>query len=294
MAAGMAANQPAARTMWRLYEPIHAITYFAPETRAVTDALGLRGGWMSYFGCRAAPLGPASAALVTAVFYNFHPAMVARAVPDVWGYASLEQLLVARLEAADAAMRRIFGAAIGTEAVAEAATLARTAAEATDNAGRPMGAANAALPWPDQPHLVLWQATTVLREHRGDGHVAALVTAGLGPLDAHVSFSAVRADWSAAAVRTYRHWSEQEWAESEDGLRERGWLDEHGRATAAGLHGRANVEQLTDRLAERPWIELGTVRTRRLADLLRPLTAAVFEAGTLPVPNPWGLAPPDD
>src|SRR5262245_54561748 len=132
----MAANQPVARTMWRLYEPIHAITYFAPETRAATDALGLRGGWMSYFGCRAAPLGPASAALVTALFYNFHPAMVARAVPDVWGYASPDRLLTARLQAADEAMRRIFGAVIGSDSVAEAATLARTAAETTDNAGR--------------------------------------------------------------------------------------------------------------------------------------------------------------
>jgi len=290
----MAATEAAPRRMWRLYEPIHAITYFAPETKAATDALGLRGGWMSYFGCRAAPLGAASAALVTATFYNFHPAMVARAVPDVWGYAAPDQLLDARLSAADVAMRRIFGAAIGTKAVAEAATLARTAAEATDNAGRPLGSANAALPWPDEPHLMLWQATTVLREHRGDGHVAALLTAGLGPLDAHVSFSAVRSDWSAAAVRTYRHWTEEDWVESESGLRERGWLDENGRVTTAGLHGRANVERMTDQLAEKPWAALGPARTRQLAELLRPLTTAVFEAGTLPVPNPWGLAPPDD
>jgi len=290
----MAATEAAPRRMWRLYEPIHAITYFAPETKAATDALGLRGGWMSYFGCRAAPLGAASAALVTATFYNFHPAMVARAVPDVWGYATPDQLLDARLSAADVAMRRIFGAAIGIKDVAEAATLARTAAEATDNAGRPLGSANAALPWPDEPHLMLWQATTVLREHRGDGHVAALLTAGLGPLDAHVSFSAVRSDWSAAAVRTYRHWTEEDWAESESGLRERGWLDENGRVTTAGLHGRANVERMTDQLAEKPWAALGPARTRQLAELLRPLTTAVFEAGTLPVPNPWGLAPPDD
>jgi hypothetical protein len=290
----MAATEAVPRRMWRLYEPIHAITYFAPETKAATDALGLRGGWMSYFGCRAAPLGAASAALVTATFYNFHPAMVARAVPDVWGYATPDQLLDARLSAADVAMRRIFGAAIGTKDVAEAAALARTAAETTDNAGRPLGSANAALPWPDEPHLLLWQATTVLREHRGDGHVAALLTAGLGPLDAHVSFSAVRSDWSATAVRTYRHWTEEDWAESETGLRERGWLDENGRVTTAGLHGRANVERMTDQLAEKPWAALGPARTRQLAELLRPLTTAVFEAGTLPVPNPWGLAPPDD
>jgi len=290
----MAATEAAARRMWRFYEPIHAITYFAPETKAATDALGLRGGWMSYFGCRAAPLGAATAPVVTALFYNFHPAMVARAVPDVWGYATPAQLLDARLGAADVAMRRIFGTAIGSKDIAEAAVLARTAAEATDNAGRPLGAANAALPWPDEPHLALWQATTVLREHRGDGHVAALLTAGLGPLEAHVSFSAVRSDWSAAAVRTYRHWTEQDWIESEESLRERGWLDETGRVTTAGLHGRANVERTTDQLAEKPWAALGPARSRQLAELLRPLTTAVFEAGTLPVPNPWGLAPPDD
>ncbi|MCI0689134.1 MAG: hypothetical protein L0Y54_18165 [Sporichthyaceae bacterium] len=290
----MAATESPARRMWRLFEPIHAITYFAPETRAATDALGLRGGWMSYFGCRAAPLGAASAGLVTATFYNFHPDMVARAVPDVWDYASPAKLLATRLEAMDAAMRRLMGAVLDSDAVAEAATLAREAAEATDLAGRPLGAANAALPWPDQPHLALWQATTVLREHRGDGHIAALLTAGLGPLEAHVSFSAVRSDWSSDAVRTYRKWSELEWAEAVGSLRDRGWLDEQGHVTTAGQHGRANVERMTDQLAERPWSALGPARTNRLAELLRPLATAVFAGRTLPVPNPWGLAPPDN
>src|SRR5437773_9693676 len=100
-----------ARRAWQLVEPLHGLTYFAPETRAATDALGLRGGWMSYFACRAAPMGAVSAAVVTAVFYNFNPAMVERAIPDAWGYATPAQLLDARLGAVDATMTRLLGAA---------------------------------------------------------------------------------------------------------------------------------------------------------------------------------------
>ena len=100
--------QSRARRMWKALEPFHAITYFAPETRQATDALGLKGGWMSYFGCRAAPLGAATPELVTAVFYNFHPSMVARALPDAWSYATPAQLLDVRLAAVDNAVRRLF------------------------------------------------------------------------------------------------------------------------------------------------------------------------------------------
>ena len=178
-----------ARRAWQRVEPLHAVTYFAPETRAATDALGLRGGWMSYFGCRAAPLGPAPAAVVTAVFHGFHPAMVARAIPDAWRAAGPERLLEARLLAVDAAYRRLLGddgEGVGGAAVRAAAELAVAAAGAASTAGRPLAAANAALSPPAEPHLALWQATTVLREHRGDGHVTALVAAGVEPCQSQV------------------------------------------------------------------------------------------------------------
>src|SRR6266545_1815332 len=166
------------RRMWRALEPYHALVYFIPETRQRTDALGLKGGWMSYFGTRAAPLGPVPAEVVAALFYNFHPEMVARAIPDAWSLSSPEALLQARLAAVDEGLRRLLGPGVESAAVAEAAELGEAAARPTSTAGRPLAAANAALPWPSEPHLRLWQATTVLREARGDGHVASLVVAG--------------------------------------------------------------------------------------------------------------------
>ncbi len=220
--------------MWKTLEPYHAITYFTPDTRRETDALGLRGGWMSYFGCRAAPLGPVGPSLVAAVFYNFHPAMVARALPDAWSFASPEQLLAARLRAVDSAVRRLFPDA----SLRRTAEVARRAAELAPVAGRPIAAANAALEWPDEPHLVLWQATTILRESRGDGHVAALVGAGLSPCQACVTISAAGGP-SKEVYQVNRRWSDDDWAAASDDLRSRGLLDAAGALTVAGRELRA-------------------------------------------------------
>src|SRR4051812_7586702 len=143
-----------ARAVWQYGEPVHAIIYYAPERRAATDVLGLKGGWRSYFGCRAAPLGAATPAVVSALFYNFHPQMVARAIPDAWGYATPAALLDARLASMDRAMRRVLGDdAISSSAVARAAELAAAAVAGCDMAGHPMGAANQAVAEPDEPHL---------------------------------------------------------------------------------------------------------------------------------------------
>jgi hypothetical protein len=290
-----------ARRAWQRVEPLHAVTYFAPETRAATDALGLRGGWMSYFGCRAAPLGPVPAAVVTAVFHGFHPTMVARAIPDAWRAATPEQLLGARLIAVDAAYRRLLGDGDGDGAdgvggpdVRAAAALAVEAAAAADISGRPLAAANAALPAPDEPHLALWQALTVLREHRGDGHVASLTTAGIGPCEAHV-LAAAAGRAPAATLRAARKWSGQEWAEATSGLAERGLVDGEGELTDAGRALRREVEERTDRLALGPYAALGAGRTDELLELLHGLAARVVDAGGVPRPNPIGVPwPPTD
>ncbi len=278
------------RLLWRTLEPLHAVIYFAPETRAATDALGLRGGWMSYFACRAAPLGAVPPAVVTATFYGFHPTMVARAIPAAWSYASPEQLVAARQDAADAALRRLLGEHGDGPAVAEAAELARTAALAAPTAGRPLGAANAALDWPAQPHLVLWQACTVLRESRGDGHVVALVDADIGPCESHVTLSLTGGP-SGEMLRAARKWDEQEWAAAVDRLTGRGWLDPGGALTESGRAARAAVEARTDELSAAPWVALGERSTERLRSLAGPLSAAVVGGGGLPVPNPMGLRP---
>ena len=272
--------------MWKALEPFHAITYFSPETRKATDALGLKGGWMSYFGCRAAPLGPVGPELVAAVFYSFHPSMVARALPDAWHRATPAQLLDARLQAVDTATRRLFPDS-GT-AIRRSAELARRAAEVAPVAGRPMGAANAALAWPDEPRLVLWHATTILRESRGDGHVAALVSAGLSPCQACVTISAAGGP-SKEVFQLNRRWSDEEWATASDDLRARGLLDASGTLTDAGRALRQQVEDTTDALADQGWRALGDDLTSELHDAVYPLSATLMSTGLIPPDNPMAL-----
>jgi hypothetical protein len=269
--------EPVARRMWRLTEAYHIVTYFTPQSRAATDALGCKGGWMGYFGTRAAPLGAAPPELVTATFYNFHPSRVARALPDAWAIASPQRFLAARLSGVEAALRDLLGdELLGGAELAEAAELAGAAAQNAPTAGRPLAAANAILPVPAQPHLALWQATTVLRESRGDGHVAALVTAGLDPCETLVLFAAEHGI-AGEQMRKWRGWSEPEWAGAVRRLTERGLLDGEDRLTAPGRELRSWVEERTDAAASAPWDALGEARTERLATLLAPLAERLID-----------------
>jgi hypothetical protein len=278
-----------ARAMWERYEPVHDLVYFAPEARRAADGLGLRGFWMGYVALRAAPLGAVPPSVVTSAFFVFHPSRVRRALPDAWRYAGPEAVLAARLDAMDAAMTRLFGADVtGWAELAQAADLAWEAAAAADTAGRTLGAANQALERPERPAARLWQAVTTLREHRGDGHVAALVSRGLGPVEAMV-LKAASGESDAEFLRETRKWEPTDWAAAEDGLRERGLLAPDGTTTAAGAALRADVEALTDAAAEQPWAALGADRTVRLAELLEPLARGVHASGLLPAGNPVGL-----
>lgn len=277
-----------ARRMWPAFETYHAQIYFVPEAAEAYRRLGLKGGWMGYFASRAAALGAASAELVTAVFFNFHPAMVARALPDAWALASPEDVVAARLETADEALRRLIPDHVGSPAEAEAAALAREAAEAPALSGRPLFAALRSLPWPAQPHLALWHACTLLREHRGDGHVASLTAAGLDGCEAHVTLTAT-GSVPRDTLQSNRKWTDEDWAAAEERLRERGWLDAAGNLTEAGRAGRTEVEARTDALAEEPWRALGPERSERLLELLTPMARAINDAGGVPVPNPVGV-----
>ncbi len=293
----MADGETRARRLWRALEPYHAIVYFAPESQAACTRLGTRGYWMSYFALRAAPLGAAPPELVAAVFHGFAPRLVARAVPDTWAVAPPQRYLAVRLEAVDAALHRVLGAAtLSSDAVVEAAALAREAALAAPTAGRALGAANAALPWPEAPHLALWHAQTVLRELRGDGHVAALLTAGLDPVESGVLHAAeigadeeIRADdeW----MRTRRGWTAQEWADARRRLVERGLVTEERALTAAGRTLRAEVERRTDLLADGAWAALGDARADRLVELVTPLVARIVASDSFLRDNPMGLRP---
>jgi hypothetical protein len=211
--------------------------------------------------------------------------MVAAHVPAAWAVAVPERILAARERAIDRMYRALLGGLVGSAGLAEAADLARCAALAAGTAGRQLAAANADLPWPGEPHLVLWHAINVLREHRGDGHIAALLTAGLDPCEALVSFAAIGA--APEEVFAGRGWSAADWA---DRLAARGWVDAAGHATARGQDGRDEVEWRTDRLADAPWQALGPARAQRLADLTGPILGAAFASGLLPAQSTLGIA----
>ncbi|MEV4456307.1 hypothetical protein [Microbispora sp. NPDC049633] len=277
-----------ARTMWHQIEPVHATLYYSPQAFEEAAALGydVSTRWPSYFAWRTAPLGAAGPALVAATYYSFSPDMIAELVPGVWATASPRQVLDARLRAMDRTLRGLLGDRID-EGVKEAAELAIRAAESADVAHRPLAAANLDLPWPEEPHLALWQAYTVLREHRGDGHLTALHAAGLDACEALVSFAAV----GAAPAENFagRGWTDEEWAAARERLAVRGLVDGEGRATPAGRALRDQVERMTDELAAGPWRTLGDAGAERLAALNLPLLGAVFESGLLPAVTTLGI-----
>ena len=277
-----------ARLLWSLAEPFHALTYFADEAATAFTAAGLRGFWSGYFAGRAAPLGAVGPEVVTATFVNFAPDFVARRVPAVWDAVTPAAALEARLTGVDGAVRRVLGEEwIASREVAEALELAATVAAAVDAPGRPLAAANTAVEVPGEPHLVLWQALTTLREHRGDGHTVALVARELDGVQAHVLAAAAgRSD--RAWLQKARGWDDTAWEDGEQRLADRGWLA-GGELTAEGLAVVTAIEADTDRLALRPWQALGAQGCDRLAELLRPVRRAVVAAGLWPAGNPIGV-----
>ena len=251
----------------RAVEPLHSQMYFAPEHDATFSALGLRPGRMSYFAGRAAPMGAVGAGVVTATFYNFSPSLVAHRIPRAWTLASPEQVVEARWEVARTSLTRLLGQeAIDSAEFAELAGLLREACDALTPEGRPLYAGHADLGWPGEPLLDLWHAATLLREHRGDGHVAALLHADLNGLEALITHTATGRGFTLPAAKATRGWSDDEWAAETAALVERGLLDDDG-LTAEGKDLRARVEAETDVLSADPWLLLGAERTARVVEL---------------------------
>ena len=257
--------------MWTLYEPVHAVTYFAPEARAAYEAAGLRGYWRGYFAGRAAPFGPVGPEPVVAAFFGFAPGMVARALPSVWSLASPEKTLEVRRESAVAALRRVLDDAD----VTAAADLLASVVARLDLAGHVLAAAHAALPMPEEPYARLWHAAGVLREHRGDGHVAALVAHGLDGCESLVLRTSL--DLDREWLQPYRGWTDEEWDAATERLAARGDLGN------AGLL--ASVEAATDADAARAWRDDDYARAR---ELVGPL-AEECRTKVLPPVSPLGL-----
>lgn len=270
-----------ARKTWRTLEPLHGIVYFAPEAAARYEALGAEGA-MGYFASRSAPMGPVLAGVVIATFFNFEPSLVRSAIPAAWEVATPAQFLEARLSAADQALRRLLHESVLSDELRRAARLARRAAEqaAEHLQGRPLFAAHALLPWPadEEAHLVLWHAQSLLREYRGDGHVAVLVESGIDPVEALVVHAAT-GEVPASVLQATRGWSVDAWDAGVESVQARGWLDGGGALTAAGRDARQRVEEVTDRMATVPYSALGEVGCEELRRLARPFSRVVVDEG---------------
>jgi hypothetical protein len=269
-----------ARKTWRTAEPLHGMVYFAPEAAEAYARLGVTGR-AGYFASRAAPMGAVSAEVVVSTFFNFNPELVHAAIPSAWEATTPAALVAARFDVADAAFRRVLGdAVVGSEEMNRASTLLRAAANeaAQRTEGRLLAAGHAEVAWPDAPYVVLWHAQSVLREYRGDGHIAQLVTHGLSGLESLVTHAAA-GDVPAPVLKATRAWSDDAWDESAESLRARGWLERGDglRFTEWGAAQRQAIEDGTDRLAAAPYEVLGDELCTELRALVRPWSTAFGE-----------------
>ncbi|NYJ07953.1 SCO6745 family protein [Petropleomorpha daqingensis] len=266
-----------ARRMFELVEPIGAVPYSTHEPNEAMFALGFTNYWDTYFAGRAAPLGLATAEVVDALFYNFAPGEVARHIPKVWRTTTPEAAIAARRLGCGNALRRILGERVDSPALARTADLLLKAASGAPPDGRPMYAALRALPAPDDVVGRLFHAASLLREHRGDGHIVALRTEGVGGLEAHVLLAL---DMGMPAERFGRihHLPAAQLAEVIGGMRRRGLIGDDGWLSDAGRAVKQRVEALTDDLAAQPYECLQPSELDELMVGLEPLAALVLAA----------------
>lgn len=278
------------RRLWQLLEPIHAVAYFSPEPLAAYAEAGTTGFWMGYVASRAAPLGTVKAAPVVALFANFHPRRIRRALPDAWEFTSPEAMLEARRSGSAAALRRIWSTSEGADdsTLSELADQLSDLGERAPADGRGLFAANLTVERTGDPIEDLWRAATLLREHRGDGHVAAYVTEGLTGIQANLLQVGI-GRIPAETLRSARAWEPEEWQQEVIDLDRWGLLDESGQATMSGHDTLLRVEAATDRAAWGAFARCAPADLDRLERVLRPLSKAVRRSGEVPFPNPMGL-----
>jgi len=277
--------------MWTRFEPVHAVAYFAPHTREAFERAGVRGFWRTYLAGRAAPLGRTGPGPVHAAFQGFSHEMVARAVPSVWDLIEPEEAWHTRTEACATSVAQSCDG-IGSDELVRAADVLRRVALALDPVGRPFFAAHLDLSWPNDVHAGVWHACTLLREHRGDGYVAACVVHDVTALDLML-IAEHTGTVPAGHAADNRGWPPDAIDAAAESLRSRGLLDGDGTPTTDAIALRALIESTTDRLATRPWDELDTAELDTVAGVLDTVSRNVADRGWITYPNPVGVGRPD-
>lgn len=284
-----------ARRLWQLTEPIHALTYFSSLAAQSFESAGLRGFWRGYFASRAAPLGQVEAAPVTAIFFGFHHDFVQRALPNIWNHVSPSDALEARTIGSRAAIQSLCGPAeVSTDVLVRVGEILMPAVTAAATEHRPLGLANALLEPPSDPASVVWHACTVIREHRGDGHVSTLHTHDLDPCEASTLKCAVSGT-DVELIASVRGWPQEAWVAARERLEARQLVVAGTVALEATDNGReltAAVEAATDALAAAPFVAIAD-DLDELSDLLAPLLGEITNSGVVPFPNPIGVDRPN-
>jgi len=265
--------------MHRVTNAFHGFIYFAPECRPHFAALGLEEHH-DYFAARAAPMGPVPAEVVMATFYNFAPRRVRAALPQAWSIASPEDIQAARMKAAGERLTLAAGS-VTPARIGEAIDICEQVVDSLEWGARPLAGANAAVALPKEPMLRLWQLVTIIREWRGDAHVAALAAAALDPLGCLIAHAAT-GQVPRSALQESRGWTDSEWAAGIERLVARGWCEADGSFTPLGAEARAAVETTTDVLSAPMWADRAD-QAQTLLATLKPLSASIWK--DMPMPS---------
>jgi hypothetical protein len=274
-----AEERATARRLWVHLECVHVPQYFSPRVAEAHQQLGLALPWGGYTAGRIAPMGAVGPEVATAAFYGFAPRLLQEALPASWEASPPAEVHAVTVAAVGAELAPVLEE-LDAEVV-RAAELARQAAMFQPTVGRPLAAARSAAPWPDEPHLVLFEAATRIRESRGDGHVACLVAAGIDGCESHLTLAG-DSPKLRAVLQSRRGWTDAEWDAAIGRLRERGLLDADGALTDAGKEQRDAVEARTDALTVPGWRAFGAARSEQLLDALRPIARALAATKLVP------------
>ena len=254
----------------------HGFIYFSPDAAEEYRAVGLDDAH-HYFASRGAAFGPVPASVIVATFFNFRPSAVEAVIPAAWAAAEPFDIQQARMRAAGRVLARVGGDVDATDldAVIE---IAGRMCDGVGYEGRPLAAANRAVTEPDDRWERLWQRITVIREWRGDAHVAALTAAPVTAVEALVLHAATGQVPSAALLST-RRWSDEEWAAGIEGLAGRGLVEADGSFTPTGAAFREDIEDRTNVASAAMLDAVGEQDARRMIDLLKPIRSGLIDSG---------------
>ncbi len=265
------------RALRKVTEPIAAGVYFAPEAHQGYEAQGL-DYFEGYFCSRSACLGAAPWSVVCAAFAAFKPAAVESSVTNGWAKTTPPPMLAAREAGATAQLERLVGDAVASAAVERATELLFAASDGVDPSGRALFAGLSILERPTTRFGALWRAADLVREHRGDGHIAAWMP--------HVDSTEITVMTELAwgiPPRSYvftRGWNADEVDAAYERLTDRGLVAD-GALTAAGTELRDHIERTTDESTSAVIDRIGDDFDELIA-LLSPMAEAVVTGGGYP------------